>query len=405
MLPMNHGDEFEDPERSRIPIPRKLSIGSRLSPPGGDSLPGVIGSPVETLPTPSVVVDLDVLERNLTRMATRARDAGVRLRPHAKTHKCPEIGRMQLAAGAWGLSLAKTGEAEAFVAAGFDDLFIAYPVVGEDKGLRLLRLSDRARIAVGVDSVAGASTLATPFRAARRTLDVVLKVDVGYGRVGVAPEAAAEVAERVAAMRGLRLRGVFTHAGHAYGASTRAGVEETARTEGAILADTAAALRARGIAIEEVSVGSTPTAARAMTVSGVTECRPGNYVFHDGTQVALGTCGVEDCALTVVATVVSVPGPGRAVVDAGSKTLSSDPLRPAANGYGQILGRLSRIEKLSEEHGAIAVAEGETFRVGERVRILPNHACVVANLHDRLVGASRGRVEALLKVEARGRVR
>ena len=349
MLPMNHGDEFEDPERSRIPIPRKLSIGSRLSPPGGDSLPGVIGSPVETLPTPSVVVDLDVLERNLTRMATRARDAGVRLRPHAKTHKCPEIGRMQLAAGAWGLSLAKTGEAEAFVAAGFDDLFIAYPVVGEDKGLRLLRLSDRARIAVGVDSVAGASTLAAPFRAARRTLDVVLKVDVGYGRVGVAPEAAAEVAERVAAMRGLRLRGVFTHAGHAYGASTRAGVEETARTEGAILADTAAALRARGIAIEEVSVGSTPTAARAMTVSGVTECRPGNYVFHDGTQVALGTCGVEDCALTVVATVVSVPGPGRAVVDAGSKTLSSDPLRPAANGYGQILGRLSRIEKLSEE--------------------------------------------------------
>jgi D-serine deaminase-like pyridoxal phosphate-dependent protein len=365
----------------------------------------VIGSPVETLPTPSVLVDLDVLERNLSRMAARAKDAGVRLRPHAKTHKCPEIGRMQLASGASGLSLAKVGEAEVFVAAGFEDLFVAYPAVGEDKGLRLLRLSDRARIAAGVDSVAGAATLAAPFRAARRTLDVMLKVDVGYGRVGVLPANAVEVAARIATMPGLRLRGVFTHAGHAYGATTRVDVDETARSEGAILAETAAALRATGIGIEEVSVGSTPTAARAMTVSGVTECRPGNYVFHDGSQVALGTCGLEDCALTIAATVVSVPAPGRAVVDAGSKTLSSDPLRPVAGGHGQILGRRSRIDKLSEEHGVIAVVEGETFRVGERVTILPNHACVVANLHDRLVGVSRGRVEALLRVEARGRVR
>jgi D-serine deaminase-like pyridoxal phosphate-dependent protein len=365
----------------------------------------VIGTPAEEIPTPSVLVDLDVLERNLSRMAERARGAGVRLRPHAKTHKCPEIGRMQLAAGAWGLALAKVGEAEVFVAEGFEDVFVAYPVVGEDKGLRLLRLADRARIAVGVDSVAGAATLAGPFRAAGRTLDVMLKVDVGYGRVGVQPERAAEVAERIAAMRGLRLRGVFTHAGHAYGASTKADVDETAGREGAILADTAAALRAAGIAVEEVSVGSTPTAARAMTVPGVTECRPGNYVFHDASQVALGTCGVDDCALTITATVVSVPAPDRAVVDAGSKTLSSDPLRPVAGGYGQVLGRRSRIDKLSEEHGAIAVAEGESFRVGERVRILPNHACVVANLHDRLVGVSNGRVEALLRVSARGRVR
>ena len=365
----------------------------------------MLGTALESLATPVVIVDLDVLERNLSRMAARARAAGVRLRPHAKTHKCPEIGRMQLAAGASGIALAKIGEAEVFVAEGFEDLFVAYPIVGEDKALRLLRLSDRARIAVGVDSVAGAATLAGPFRAAGRTLDVMLKVDVGYGRVGVQPERAAEVAGRIAAMRGLRLRGVFTHAGQAYGATTKAGVEETARSEGAILAETAAALRARGIEAEEVSVGSTPTAARAMTVPGVTECRPGNYVFHDGSQVALGTCGVEDCALTVLATVVSVPAPDRAVVDAGSKTLSSDPLRPVAGGYGQLLGRRSRIEKLSEEHGAIAVAEGESFQVGERVAILPNHACVVANLHDRLVGVSSGRVEALLRVSARGRVR
>jgi D-serine deaminase-like pyridoxal phosphate-dependent protein len=365
----------------------------------------MIGTPLEAVPTPSAVVDLDVLERNVARMAARARESGVRLRPHAKTHKCPEIAALQRAAGAWGLSVAKIGEAEVLVAAGFDDLFIAFPAVGEDKGRRLLRLADRARVACGVDSVLGASTLARPFREAGRTLDVLLKVDVGYGRVGVLPERAVELATRITGLRGLRLRGVFTHAGHGYGATTKEALDEIARQEGATLAGTARALRGRGLGVDEVSVGSTPTAAVAMRSDGVTECRPGNYVFHDGTQVALGTCGLEDCALTVLATVVSVPAVGRAVLDAGSKTLSSDPLRPVANGYGQILGHASRIDRLSEEHGVIAVAEGERFRVGERVRIVPNHACVVANLHDRLVGVSGDRVEALLQVAARGRVR
>jgi D-serine deaminase-like pyridoxal phosphate-dependent protein len=362
------------------------------------------GSPIDALSTPAVLVDLDVLERNVARQAARARKAGVRLRPHAKTHKCPEIGRLQRAAGASGLSLAKVSEAEVFAEAGFDDLFVAYPVVGEDKGRRLVALSDRARLAVGVDSVEGARTLARAFRAAGRRLDVLLKVDVGYGRVGVAPPRALAVAREIADLPGLHLRGLFTHAGHAYLAPTRRELDRVARGEGEILAGVAARLRRAGLPIEEVSVGSTPTAARAMRVRGVTECRPGNYVFHDATQVELGTCRTQDCALTVVATVVSVPARGRAVVDAGSKTLSSDPLRPRPGGYGWILGRRSRLDALSEEHGWVAVARGESFRVGERVRILPNHACVVANLHDRLIGTSRGRVEAVLPVAARGRV-
>ena len=365
----------------------------------------MIGKGLDDLSTPAVLVDLDVLERNIARMAGWARDAGVRLRPHAKTHKCPQIARLQRAAGAWGLSVAKVGEAEVFADAGFDDLFVAYPVVGEDKGRRLVALGDRVRLAVGVDSVEGAATLAGPFQDAGRSLDVLLKVDVGYGRVGVTPDRAVAVGQAVAELPGLRLRGVFTHAGHGYLAETKAGVDDIARQEGERLAAAASDLRAAGLPIEEVSVGSTPTAAQAMRVAAVTECRPGNYVFHDATQVALGTCRLEDCALTVVATVVSVPAPDRAVVDAGSKTLSSDPLRPRAGGYGQVLGRASRIEKLSEEHGVITVAPGDVFRVGERVRILPNHACVVANLHDRLIGVSGGRVETVLDVAARGRVR
>ncbi len=364
----------------------------------------MIGMALHELSTPAVLVDLDVLERNIARMADRARAAGVRLRPHAKTHKVVEIARMQLRAGAAGLSVAKTSEAEVFVAAGVDDLFVAYPVVGPDKARRLLALAERARIAVGVDSEEGARTLGDVFRAAGRHLDVLLKVDVGYHRVGVPPDRAVEMAGRIADEPGLRLRGLFTHAGHGYLAGDPSALATVAIAEGETLARVAQEARAVGLPIEEVSVGSTPTAFRAMAVPGVTECRPGNYVYHDASQVALGTCPLADCALTVLATVVSVPARERAVVDAGSKTLSSDPLRPRPGGHGLILGRRSRIQRLSEEHGAIDVEPGESFRVGERVRILPNHACVVANLHDRVLGIRGERVESVFEVAARGRV-
>jgi D-serine deaminase-like pyridoxal phosphate-dependent protein len=360
--------------------------------------------PVEDLPTPAVLVDLDVLEKNIARQAERARAAGVRLRPHAKTHKCPEIARLQLAAGASGISLAKTSEAEVFAAAGFGDIFIAYPVVGLRKAERLLALSENLRLAVGCDSPEGALELSNAFRAARRRLDVLLKIDVGYHRVGVLPESAADIARKIAELPGLSLRGVFTHAGHVYAAETSGAVAEIGRQEGETLVSTASTLRGAGLPIEEVSVGSTPSARHAMRVPGVTECRPGNYVFHDGSQVALGTCALEDCAMTILATVVSVPARDRAVVDAGSKTLSQDSLRPRPDGHGLILGSGSRLQSLSEEHGVARVEEGDSFRVGQRVRILPNHACVVSNLHDRLYGVRAGRVETEFRVAARGRV-
>ena len=360
--------------------------------------------PVEDVATPAVLVDLEVLESNLARMAALARGHGVGLRPHAKTHQTVEIASLQLAAGAVGLCLAKTSEAEAFARAGFGDIFIAYPVVGADKARRLLALSDSVRLSVGVDGEDGARSLATTFHAAGRTLDVLLEVDVGFHRVGVAPQAALELARRVAGLPGLRLRGVFTFAGHAYACTTPDAVAGAGRSEAETLLGVALALREAGLPAEQVSVGSTPTAPHAMARAGVTECRPGVYVFNDASQVSLGACRPEDCALTVLATVVSVSGSGRAVLAAGSKCLSSDPLRPSAGGHGWLVGRGSRLAWLSEEHGVVAVAEGESFRVGERVRILPNHACVVANLADRLLGVRSGRVEAELPVIARGRV-
>jgi D-serine deaminase-like pyridoxal phosphate-dependent protein len=359
---------------------------------------------IEDLPTPAVLVELDVLERNIAAQAERARAPGVRLRPHAKTHKCPEIARMQLAAGAAGISLAKTSEAEIFADAGFEDIFIAYPVVGLGKAERLLALSERLRLAAGCDSLEGATRLSETFRAAGGKLDVLLKIDCGYHRVGILPENAWPIARRIAELPGINLRGLFTHAGHAYQAETPEAVARIGRQEGEILAATAGVLSQEGIPIAEVSVGSTPTARHAMRVPGVTECRPGNYVFHDGSQVALGTCPLEDCAMTILATVVSVPAPDRAVMDAGSKTLSQDSLRPHPNGHGLILGSQTRLVSLTEEHGVARVEAGDRFRVGDRVRILPNHACVVSNLHDRLYGIRAGRVETEFRIAARGRV-
>lgn len=359
---------------------------------------------IHDLGTPAALVDLDVVERNVAAMAAAARARGVALRPHAKAHKTAELARLQLAAGARGLCVAKTGEAEVFAAAGFDDLFVAYPVVGEDKARRLLALADRLRLSVGIDSVEGARSLAAVFHAASRVLEARLKVDVGFHRVGVEPEAAVEAALRVAELPGLRLGGVFTHPGHAYAAPTPEALREVALHEGRTLVEAARRLRDAGLPAHVVSIGSTPTAREALGVAGVTEARPGVYVFNDASQVALGSCSPGDCALTVLATVVSVPAPGRAVLDAGSKTLSSDPLRPVADGHGTILGRKSRLERLSEEHGVVRVEPGETFRVGERVRVLPNHACVVVNLHDELVAVRGERVEGRLRVVARGRV-
>ena len=359
-------------------------------------------STIEDLPTPSVLVDLDVLEANVRAMQDRANAAGLKLRPHAKTHKSPEVGRLQLSAGASGLTLAKTSEAEVFAALGFEDIFLGYPIFGADKARRLLALADRMRLTVGVDSVEGAKSLGDVFHAAGRRLPVRLKIDCGYHRVGVAPEDAVEMAKRIAGLPGIAFAGVFTHGGQGYSALTPEDLAEAGHLEGRVVAAAADAIRAAGLPVGDVSLGSTPTARAGMSQRGVTETRPGTYVYNDFSQVSLGSCRLEDCAMTVVATVVSSPAPDRAVVDAGSKTLSNDPLRPEGPGHGAILGRRSRLARLSEEHGVIGVEPGEAFAVGERVRILPNHACIVSNLHDSLVAVRKGRVEGRITVAARG---
>lgn len=351
-----------------------------------------------TLATPFLAVDVDVLDRNLRRIAQRLRAAGVALRPHAKTHKTVEIARRQLALGARGLSVATLSEAEVFAEAGIDDLFIAYPLwVGGPRAARLRALAGAVSLRVGVDSETGVRALVNALDGV--PAQVLVELDSGMGRSGVSPAAAGAVA-RAAADAGLDVAGVFTFPGHSYrpGGPASVGIEEAAA-----LAAGAAALEAVGVECRERSGGSTPTvAASEPGATGASELRPGVYVFNDAQQLELGTCGWDDVALTAVATVVS-RSPGRLVLDAGSKVLGAD--RPAwATGFGRLVGWPdATIELLSEHHAVAALDSGPAPpEVGEQMRVVPNHVCSAVNLADELVAVRKDEIVDHWSVAARG---
>lgn len=368
----------------------------------------MLGQHVDALDTPTVVVDLDVLERNVQGMARFAAEHQVALRPHAKSHKTEGIARRQVAAGAVGLTVAKLDEADAYLRAGFDDLLVANEVVGPQKWRRLAELNTRGSVAVGVDAVEVAAGIAAAARAVGVVVPVLIEVDSGLHRAGTAPDQpTADLAERIASFDGLSLHGVFTHAGHAYAAASPEDVLRIGREEGEVLVRTADCIRARGLKCAVVSVGSTPTASTAGSVPGVTELRPGNYVFYDRMQVGLGSACLEDCSLSVLATVISRPSPDRAVIDAGSKTFALD--RGAhgldsLRGFGFDAARGVTVDRLSEEHGILQLTDdqAESVPVGTRLRLIPNHACTVTNLTDTLVGVRSGVVTEVLPVMVRG---
>jgi D-serine deaminase-like pyridoxal phosphate-dependent protein len=363
------------------------------------------------LDTPSVIVDLDLLERNIAAMAALAREAGVALRPHIKTHKTPQVARLQLAAGAVGVTCAKLGEAEALADAGIADIFLCYPLVTELKARRLAALARRPGVGVStiVDSPQGIAALSGAFAGESAPLEVLVKVDTGLGRVGVAPGAAVALAREVAAAPGLRFGGVCAHEGLTYGAADPDERAARGRAGGEALVATARELAAAGLPCDRVSAGSTPGALATAGVAGITELRPGNYVFYDAMQAGLGVVPPERCALRVLVTVVSHGARERAVVDAGSKTLTSDRGAHgmnAAGGYGIIVGKEDiTIERLSEEHGWLRLdPAGSDVAIGETLTVIPVHACPVANLADELVAVRDGAVVERWPVAARGRV-
>lgn len=359
------------------------------------------------LDTPALVVDLGVLQRNVDEMASVAREAGIRLRPHTKTHKCPEIARMQVEAGASGITVAKLGEAEVMADAGFDDILVAYPIVGELKLARLRALRDRARVRVSLDSLAVAEGIGS-VGSAGDPVEVLIEVDTGHHRMGRPPgEPTAALAAEVARVPGLDVVGLLSHAGHAYRATPEE-LPEVAAREAADLAVTAETCARAGVWIREVSVGSTPTAGAAAGAAGVTESRPGTYVFNDVQQMRLGLAAESDCAARVLATVVSRPWGARFVIDAGSKSLSSDGGDgPPFPGRGVLAGREDLVlDFLTEEHGVGHVLPGGgDLAVGDRLEVIPLHVCSCVNLFDTAAGVREGRVERELIIAGRGKVR
>ena len=333
------------------------------------------------------MVDVDRLERNLRRWQSECDRLGLANRPHIKTHRSVEVARRQLELGAVGLTCQKLGEAETMVDAGFDDVLVPYNIVGSRKLDRLAELLRRATIRVSFDDPALLPGLAAAARAAGKDLGVLVECDTGLGRTGVTtPARAAELAAEAARTEGLRFEGFLT-----YPALPEA------------VPFLAEAVARCGVPVETVSVGGTPTMWKAHELQPVvTEYRAGTYAFNDMNTIAAGVGDLDDVALTVWATVVSRPAPDRAVLDAGSKALAAD-VGPGG-GYGCVLeARSSAIVKLNEEHAYVSLASGDSLELGQTVRVVPNHVCVVANLFDELVVVRDGEPVDRWRVDARGR--
>jgi len=359
------------------------------------------------LDTPSLLIELDTLERNLATMAEIARAAGVRLRPHTKSHKSPRIARMQLDAGAAGVTVAKLGEAEVMADAGVDDILVAYPIVGEQKLFRLRALLERARVRTTLDSVQIAQGLGRLGREMGRDVEILIEVDTGLGRMGRPPgEPTAALIREVAGVQGVHVAGLLTHAGHAYRCTDPDDLRVVAEREGRDLVETAERCADEGIQLREISVGSTPTARYVAQVPGVTEIRPGTYVFNDVQQMRLGVATEADCAARVLATVVSRVGE-RFVLDAGTKAFSSDGGDgPPFPGRGVVAGRPElRLDFMSEEHVVGRVEGDRDLRIGDRLEVIPLHVCSAINLFDVAYGVRGGRIDEEIAIAARGRSR
>lgn len=338
------------------------------------------------LDTPALAVNLDVVAANLDEMRALCDLAGVELLPHAKTHRVRELGLLQLEHGADGLCVAKLGEAEAFAAAGVERLIMAYPLVGPDKVSRAVELSGRVDLTLATDSLAGAAEISDQFSTAGRPAQLYLIVDSGLGRVGVPPEAAPGTAVSVAQLPGVHLTGIMTHEGTVYEAIDAADLERRSVEAAELMVRTADAIRATGVRLQHVSMGASASARVVARVPGVTQIRPGIFAFNDLGQIGLGNATATTCAVRVLTTVVSNPEPTRACIDAGAKSLGQDllpglALRLSYPGHGLLTDLPGwQIARLSEEHGWLRwTGEGppSELKIGQRVTIIPNHACTV----------------------------
>ena len=361
---------------------------------------------ISELDTPALVVDLDVMEGNLSRMAEYCRRHNLRLRPHTKTHKIPELARRQIESGASGITVAKLDEAEVMIDAGLDDVLIAYPIVGPTKTARLARFAERAKITVSLDSAEAARGISAALADHGTNVGILVELDVGFGRCGVPNETEAlKLAQTVSSLPGLNFQGLMFFPGHfgvepAERAILRAQVNE-------VIDRCVETFANAGLPVSVVSGGSTPSRYESDQFHGVNEVRPGTYIFNDRNTVGVSAADLSECALSVLVTVVSTSVAGHAVIDGGSKTFSSDRYQAEhGRGFGLIKeDPAAEIERFSEEHGHLNVSQSQRrFTVGERLNVIPNHVCSTVNMHDEVYGVRGEQVETVWRVAARGKV-
>jgi D-serine deaminase-like pyridoxal phosphate-dependent protein len=361
---------------------------------------------ISELDTPALLIDLDIMEANLRRVADYARRHGLRLRPHTKTHKTPALGRRQLESGAAGLTVAKVSEAEVMLDSGTPDMLVAYPVIGRTKLERLAGVARKTRVTVALDNLTSARQLSDAARESGVEFSVLAEADVGLGRVGVPPGEIAELGRALSNLPHLKLQGIAFYPGHIkqMDEEGHAAVDKLSETVASMLEQ----FRAAGLPLNIVSGGSTPALYESHRVAGVNEIRPGTYIFNDRNTVECGSCRWEDCAASILVTVVSTAKQGQMIVDGGSKTFSSDRLSTTGEPtFGRLVEAPGAVfTKMNEEHGYIDLrrAEKTDFAVGDRVRIIPNHVCVAVNLHEQIYGIRDGAVEKVWKVEGRGKL-
>ncbi len=361
---------------------------------------------VSELDTPALLIDLDIMERNLSRVAAYAQEHGLRLRPHTKTHKSPLLARRQLASGATGITVAKVSEAEVMLDASPDDLLLAYPVIGARKLERLVAVARRTRVTVALDSVEAARQLSSAAAAAGLKIRVLAEIDAGTGRTGVQPgRAILDLARTISGMPGLELVGFAFYPGHikALGEEGFAALEKLSELVEGVKED----FSRDGLPAPVVSGGSTPTLFHSHRIKGMNEIRPGTYIFNDRNCVACGACKLDDCAASILTTVVSTARQNGMMVDGGSKAFFSDRLVTGGDAYfGHIVeAPEARLFKMNEEHGYVDLAASpRKFRIGDRIRVIPNHICVAVNLHERAYGLRGDAVVEEWPVAARGKL-
>jgi D-serine deaminase-like pyridoxal phosphate-dependent protein len=360
---------------------------------------------VNDLDTPALVIDLDIMEHNLQRMAEYTEEHGLRLRPHTKTHKIPALARKQLDLGAAGLTIAKVGEAEVMLGANPPDLLLAYPIIGRRKLDRLMEVARKAAVTVSLDSLFVARQLSDAARQVQVEIGVLAEVDVGLGRVGVQPSEVVALAQSIERLPWLRFAGIAFYPGHIKSLDEEGlkAVEALGKLLGGVVRD----LKQAGLAPQIVSGGSTPTMFHSHEIAELNEIRPGTYIFNDRNTVLSGACEFEECAASILTTIVSTAKKGQMIIDGGSKTFSSDrPSNPGEVSFGHIVEAPDAVfTKMNEEHGFVDIRRVKLeFSLGDRVRIIPNHICVAMNLHECVYGIRGDAVEQTWRVEGRGKL-